>query len=251
MEKSLSEYITEAKKIDDLKFNKKLKVAILSSFTLNGLDEALHVKCSKLGIRYISHIAGYNQYNQELIDSKSNLYSFSPDITFLILDIRKFFGEYFYKLHSMSDSEKKSFVKEKIDEIENLIINFEKNSNSKLVITNFNIPYYSPNGIIETKIEFGFHEIIEIINGSIRKISKTYSSVYVYDFNLFVSKFGAKVSNSRFQLSCKHNSKLHEVLLLQEIRFFLQKEMIFILCKKMFSFGKTQIAFFCKRKTLL
>ena len=192
MEKSLSEYITEAKKINDLKFNKKLKVAILSSFTLNGLDESLHVKCSKLGIKYHSHIAGYNQYNQELLDSKSDLYSFSPDVTFLILDIRKFFGEYFYKLHTVSNSEKESFVKEKINEIENLIINFEKNLNSKLVITNFNIPYYSPNGIIETKMEFGFHEIVEKINGAIRKISKTHSSVYVYDFNLFVSKFGEK-----------------------------------------------------------
>jgi len=192
LEKSLSEYITEAKKIDDLKFNKKLKVAILSSFTVNGLDESLHVKCSELGIGYRSHIAGYNQYNQELIDPESDLYSFSPDVTFLILDIRKFFGEYFYKLHTISDSEKKSFVKEKVDEIKNLIMNFEKNLNSKLVITNFNIPYYSPNGIIETKMEFGLHEIIEKINEAIRKISKTHSSVYVYDFNLFVSKFGEK-----------------------------------------------------------
>ena len=88
MEKTLSEYLKLAKKIDDLRTGNKLKVGILSSFTLNGLDEVLHVKCSELGIKYQSYVAGYNQYNQEILDSNSKLYQFSPDITFLIIDIR-------------------------------------------------------------------------------------------------------------------------------------------------------------------
>ena len=74
---------------------KKLKVAILSSFTLNGLNETLHVKCSELEIKYQSYVAGYNQYNQELLDSKSEYYKFSPDVTFLIIDVRNFLGEKF------------------------------------------------------------------------------------------------------------------------------------------------------------
>ena len=181
-----------AKDVIDLKLENKLKVAILSSFTLNGLDEVLHVKCSKIGIRYQSYIAGYNQYNQELLDSESELYQFSPDITFLIIDIRKFLGESFYFPYKISVDERKILVKQKIDEIENLVQNFEKNSSSKLIITNFNIPYYSPNGIIETKSEFGFHEMIEEINKSLRNLSKNHNSTYINDFNQFVSKYGEK-----------------------------------------------------------
>ena len=64
MEKTLSEYMTLSKNIEDLNFDKKLKVAILSSFTLNGLNEILHVKCSELGIQYQSYVAGYNQYSR-------------------------------------------------------------------------------------------------------------------------------------------------------------------------------------------
>ena len=192
MEKSLSEYLALAKDVIDLKLENKLKVAILSSFTLNGLDEVLHVKCSKIGIRYQSYIAGYNQYNQELLDSESELYQFSPDITFLIIDIRKFLGESFYFPYKISVDERKILVKQKIDEIENLVQNFEKNSSSKLIITNFNIPYYSPNGIIETKSEFGFHEMIEEINKALRNLSKNHNSTYINDFNQFVSKYGEK-----------------------------------------------------------
>jgi len=51
LEKTLSEYMNLSKNLDDLKFDKKLKVAILPSFTLNGLDETFHVKCSEIGIR--------------------------------------------------------------------------------------------------------------------------------------------------------------------------------------------------------
>ena len=192
MEKSLSEYISLSKNIDDLKFDKKLKVAILSSFTLNGLSEILHVKSSDLGIRYQSYLGGYNQYNQELLDSQSEYYKFSPDVTFLILDIRNFLGENFHFPYNISDNERKLLVNEKINQIVNIIKCFEKNLNSKLIITNFNIPSYSPNGITETKSDFGFHEMIEELNRSLRNISKTHSSVYIYDFNHFVSKYGEK-----------------------------------------------------------
>ena len=190
MEKSLSDYIALSKNIDDLKYDKNLKVAILSSFTLNGLSETLHVKCSDLEIRYQSYVSGYNQYNQEILNSKSKLYNFSPDVTFLIIDVRNFFGNSFHFAHNISDDERKILAKEKINELKNLIQTFENNSKSKLVITTLNVPYYSPNGIIETKLEFGFHEMIEEINTSLRQISKNHVSLYVYDFRQFISKFG-------------------------------------------------------------
>ena len=184
--------MTLSKNLDDMKFDKKLKVAILPSFTLNGLDEIFHVKCSEIGIRYQSYVTGYNQYNQEILNPKSDFYNFSPDITFLILDIRNLLGDYFYFPYSISSAERKSLVKEKINDLENLILQFKNNSSSKLVITNFNITSYSPNGIIETKSEFGFHEMIHELNKSLKSIAKNQNSIYVYDFNQFVSNHGEK-----------------------------------------------------------
>ena len=192
MEKTLSEYIASAKNLNDLKFDKKLKLAILSSFTLNGLNETLHVKCSEFGIRYQSYVADYNQYNQEILNTKSGLYDFSPDITFLILDVRSLLGDYFYYPYSISSDKRKLLVKEKINELENLIFKFKNNTDSKLVITNFNVPSYSPNGIIETKSEFGFHEMIHEINSGLKNIVRDQNSIYVFDFNQFVSNYGEK-----------------------------------------------------------
>ena len=145
MEKSLSEYISISKNINNLKLEKTVKIAMMSSFTLNGLDETIRVMCSELNIRCQSYVSGYNQYNQELLNSQSNYYNFSPDITFLILDIRNFLGDVFHYPYDLSDEGRKSLVKEKIEELKNMISIFEKNTESKLIISNFNIPYYSPN----------------------------------------------------------------------------------------------------------
>ena len=190
MEKSLSEYISISKNINNLKLEKTVKIAMMSCFTLNGLDETIRVMCSELNIRCQSYVSGYNQYNQELLNSQSNYYNFSPDITFLILDIRNFLGDVFHYPYDLSDEGRKSLVKEKIEELKNMISIFEKNTESKLIISNFNIPYYSPNGIIETKSIFGFHEMIEEFNNSLRQMCKEKNSIYVYDFNNFVSKYG-------------------------------------------------------------
>ena len=172
--------------------DKNSKIAILASFTLTGLDECLKVKCMDVAIDYQSYVGSYNQYNQEILNSSSNFYKFNPDITFLFIDIRSFFGENFYSPYKMSINERKSFIKNKISELENLIQQFNDNSNSKLVIANLNIPFYSPNGIIETKTDYGFHEMIEQINIKLRDMSKKNNSLFIYDFNSFVSKFGEK-----------------------------------------------------------
>ena len=106
MEKTLSEYLSLSKKIDDGKYEKKIKISVLSSFTLNGLEETLRVMCSEFGVRCHSYVSGYNQYNQELLNPQSNFYNFSPEITFLILDIRNFLGEIFYFPYDLSDEER-------------------------------------------------------------------------------------------------------------------------------------------------
>jgi len=189
-EEPLSKYILDSEKLDIHNFNKKIKVAFLSSFTINGLSESLKVKCSKKQISCNPYVAGYNQYNQEILDKKSGLYFFSPDITFLILDTRSIFGDLFHFPYSITKSERENFVNEKINEIINLITKFNKTSNSKLVITNLALPNYSPYGIAETKTSYSFHDAIIDFNKKLKENLLNINSVYVFDFFKFIIKHG-------------------------------------------------------------
>ncbi len=75
-------------------------------------------------------------------------------------------------------------------EIVSLAQTFTTNSNSKLIITNFSIPKYSQYGIVETKQEYGLHETINNLNQNLMHEFRNMDSVYLYDFNAFVSKYG-------------------------------------------------------------
>jgi len=188
-EYSLSHYINKSKETAG-EFNKKIRIGLLSSFTINGLKEVLHVKSAERNISCMIYEAPYNQYSQEILNQDSNLYKFLPEITFLIIDTRNILGEIFRFPYSISSSEREKFIEKKFNEIKNLVDKFVEKTNSKLVITKLNIPSFSPNGIFESKIKYGFHNMIEDFN---RKLMKTYlnsENVYIYDFEKFVAKYG-------------------------------------------------------------
>lgn len=189
-EQKLSNYITKADEIEEKKFKKKIRVAILSSFTINGLDETLRVKCAEKNVFCHTFLGAYDQYAQEILNPNSDLFRFSPDILFLILDIRDILGDLFYFPYSISALERKNIVQNKINEIRYLSDVFTKQTKSKLVIANFKSPSFSPQGIFETKTEYGFHEMIVDLNDKLVKSFTDSNSVYIYDFHGFVCKYG-------------------------------------------------------------
>ena len=189
-EEKLSSYLNKSKLVSNSNHEKKIRIAILGGFTLNGLEETMRVKCDEKKIQCTTYVSGYNQYNQEILDEKSQLYKFSPDITFLIIDCRNVFGELFLNPYSLSAEERKQFVQTKSDEIINLAKTLVKKSNSKLIISNFSIPSYSPIGINETREEFGLHDMVRSLNQNIKIGLRLEPEIFIYDLNSFVSKFG-------------------------------------------------------------
>lgn len=189
-EEKLSSYLNKSKLISNSNYAKKIRIAILGGFTLNGLEETMRVKCDEKKIQCITYVSGYNQYNQEILDEKSQLYKFSPDIAFLIIDCRNVFGELFLNPYSLSAEERKQFVQTKSDEIINLAKTLVKKSNSKLILSNFSIPSYSPIGINEIREEFGLHDMVRSLNQNIKIGLKLEPEIFIYDLNSFISKFG-------------------------------------------------------------
>ena len=189
-ERKLSYYINESKKLNESDFEKQTRIAVLGSFTLNGLAETIKVKCAELNV--FSHIfsGGYNQYNEEILDPNSSLYSFSPEICFLVLDTRDILQNLFYSPYSVSDDERKKFIENKTMELVNLIKLFVDKSKSKLIVTNFVPPTYSPYGIFESKTNYGLQEIIYNLNHKLLHEFKNNPLVYVFDFNGFVTALG-------------------------------------------------------------
>lgn len=200
----LSHYIRESRKLDVKKHSKNIKVGILSSFTINGLAETIKVKCDQMKVNCSTYVGGYNQYNQEILNAKSGLYQFNPDITFLIIDSKDVFKDFYYFFYEKSPDERKKFVETRLEEIISLVKTFIKKSKSKIVISNLPIATYSPLGIFETK-EYGISQMIMDFNNGLTSMLKNEPSVYVFDFMAFTSKFG------EINISKPHNNFIGDI----------------------------------------
>lgn len=90
----------------------------------------------------------------------------------------------------MSDVERKNFIESKLADTINLIKSYTNKSKSKLIVTNIHVPVYSPYGIYETKADYGLHEMIMHFNSQLAAYVKSQDSVYLYDLNGFIGRFG-------------------------------------------------------------
>ncbi len=63
----------------------RLKVAFVSSFTVDPLADYLTVQAARCDIALDTYISPYGQVSQEVLNPQSALYAFGPDITFLIV----------------------------------------------------------------------------------------------------------------------------------------------------------------------
>jgi len=188
--KNLSYFLNQAKIIKTDEKNKKTRVALLGSFSLNGFDETIRVKCYEKQIECKTYIGDYNQYNQDILKNDSKFYQFNPEITFLILDVRHVIGDLFFIPYSLSELEKEKFVNQKIEEINNLISTITNNSKSHVIFTELEVPTYSPYGINEKNELLGLKQMIQKINDGVRNKMKDKQLVSFLDFNEFIQKYG-------------------------------------------------------------
>lgn len=190
VEPSLSYFIAKARAINGKTFQKKIKIAILSSFTINGLEEAIRVKCAESDITCMTYICGYGQYNQDILSQSSNLYEFSPDITFVIVDTRTVLSNLFYTPYAVPVDDRRNYIDKRVTDFTNLVWTFKKRTDSKLVFTNCSIPTYSPYGICEVKSEYGLREMVYDFNARLSDAFRHDPQVLLFDFNAFISKYG-------------------------------------------------------------
>ncbi len=177
-------------KAEDKNQFKRIKIAILSSSTIQGIEKILFVECYKLGIISEIFVGGYKQYYQEILDKSSSFYKFKPNLVIISIDIMSLLGDVFFSYYQLSDEEKKKLFENNINEMISLVDKIKQNLNSKVIFHNFEVPINSSLGIIENKQEFGFAEFVKKINFELEKRFKPDNQIFIFDYDVFCSKWG-------------------------------------------------------------
>ncbi len=173
----------------------KTKIAILSSFTLNNFPSQLENVCTKNNLPVdVKLYTSYNLGAQELGNPDSLFSSFNPDMFFYFLDFKSYFPDYLDFVGKSKD-EKEMIINEKINYLYQLINNFlKRNDDTFCLLHNFEVPSYSPLGIIDNKDEMGLREFVRQVNQKLESSFRKNENVVVLDYDLFLSNKGKENS---------------------------------------------------------
>jgi len=167
-----------------------IKIAFLSSFIIDPLIPFLKLKCYQAGLKAEVYVGGYNQYHQEILQEKSPLYRFDPEVVVLFLRIEEICPvllDHFLQISPPKIEENINYI---LTTIRQLIFSFRKRSDAFLIIHNFEKPSYPAYGIIDVQEEYGQTSIFKRLNEEVVKITKDFKNVLVFDYDRLVSEHG-------------------------------------------------------------
>jgi len=187
----LSHYLDIFRKNPDLKKEHpdEVRIAFLSSFTIQGLPETVSVVAGDEKLRVRTYTAPYDQYAQTIL-SEGELYAFKPHLVVLMLDPRTIFGDALLDPYSVDIGARRSLVDDAVTTITGYARNVLSKSDAYFLVHNFAVPSKSPLGIHEEKESYGVKDAVRTFNEKLNAYGRTESRVFVFDYQGWVSQFG-------------------------------------------------------------
>ena len=169
---------------------KKIKVALLGDSSTQLLNQCLKAYGIDDLINFEIYEADYNQIEQQIVDTSSELYQFKPEFV-IIFQSTKRLNKKFYK---EDKSQKTAFANNQILEIENFYTNISTNLSSKIIYFNFQEINDNVFGNFSNQIEQSFVYQLRKINFELMNLSMRCKNMFICDFNLISSQHGSNFS---------------------------------------------------------
>lgn len=169
---------------------KKIKIAIIASSTVKSLEKTLAVKVRDLGLTPEIYLGPYGQASQEILEKKSDLYAFQPDLTIVFIDTRALLGDRFFDYHQLSAGEKNKLFENILGQLKLLADKLKRGLQAKIILHNFEVPFTSPFGIIDNKQKLGLGEFVKKLNLEIENLFRRDPQIFIFDYEAFCAKWG-------------------------------------------------------------
>ncbi|KUO66289.1 MAG: hypothetical protein APF84_17820 [Gracilibacter sp. BRH_c7a] len=172
-----------------------LKIALLSNCTTEYISKAMKEEYSSYQLEPQILNRPYNQFNDEIMDPNSELYSFKPEIIFFLLEGELILEEWYrFNILQNNEDSKLLLIQKTFHSLTEIIDKARMNSKAKIIFNNFKIPYYSPLGILDNKNELGLKEMIAKLNTQLEVWVRHQANVYIFDYQGLSSEYGNNYS---------------------------------------------------------
>jgi FkbH-like protein len=170
---------------------KKLRVGLLSSFSIEFIKGPLSVLAFLNGIELEIYISSFGQYQQEIRDANSGLYAFSPDVVILSVEGSDWLPEiYNAYIDGLTVGFDESLVKFR-EQLHLLIRVFRTHCASTLLVNNLSAPVWPQLGILDGRVGVGQAQLILRANESLASLCRENRGVFAVDYAGLVARTGA------------------------------------------------------------
>ncbi len=170
----------------------RMRVALLSSFSIDFIHDALVALGFLNGLQIEIYQAGFAQYRQEIFDQSSGMYEFEPDVVIIALE-GKHVAQGTYKNYlDLTESKLEAINRDVSDEISGFIKSFRENSGATLLIHDFSEPKFPELGILDGRSKKGQKQLINDLNNQLYQIAKQQQGVFIVNYQALVNRFGSE-----------------------------------------------------------
>jgi len=167
------------------------RVAIERSFTVEPLVPVLKAAAYVSGIEVDTYIGRFNMYSQEVLEPRSPLFEFKPDVVILATLTRDVLPELWPGPQvPTGDGACTALVERVLSHFKRLIKALRAQSGSHLIIHLFERPCYPSMGILDGRLDGGHIAAIQEINEGLKEFARHETGVYTLDYDGLVARFG-------------------------------------------------------------
>ena len=170
-----------------------VRIAVLSSYVVDQLIPFLDIECRRVGLSPSFYLGAFNQYTREILSPSSELYSFNPEILFLVLAL----DDLFPGISRMPSREELDRAREEIlERIGTLVRELRARGKALIVVHELALTDWSPNGILDNRQLNGLVGWVEALN---RTLTETLGSeeVYLLPLRQVLSRVGTREGTDR------------------------------------------------------
>ncbi len=165
---------------------KKIKLAVLADSASQLYVQALKGYGYEIGYNFDIYEADYDQIDRQIFDKTSTLYQSDPEYIVIHSSTQKLLSR-FYKL---SSQQKKSFCKEYISYVHELITAANASTKAKIIVFNFPEINDSVFGNFSNKTDSSFLYQLRKINVELMELAQENSGVFTNDISSLQNTFG-------------------------------------------------------------
>ncbi|MBF0192633.1 MAG: HAD-IIIC family phosphatase [Magnetococcales bacterium] len=171
---------------------KTLRVAVLASFAIDFLQDALLALGLAHGLRVVWHVSGFAQYHQEILDPDSGLYAFRPDVVILAIEGERLLPHLYAEAGALPVNAVESGVAAAMGVIDPLITALKKHSGALLLIHDLVGPPERAWGILEGMNGPGATEVIQGVRAALLERARSVRGLHVVDYSGLVARYGVR-----------------------------------------------------------